>query len=251
MLTAAALLAALQTGQPLPGRHVLVTAHADDETISCAGLLSSVRDARIVQVTTGAPGHDRAVSDRRRRERTQALHAGRWPVLVLESFIPGREAYLALESLSALVDHALATTDVVWTHPYEGGHLDHDTAAYVVQRVAPKRSVLAMEFASYHCLAHGERFGTFWPDALCPAVHVPLSAEVLQRKRAAMAAYGSQAHILRKFPRPEVEAYRQAPVYDFSRPAPAPRCRWDVKGYTPTSAEWRRVIAQEELRCAS
>ncbi len=251
MLTARDVLAALVDGRPVPGRHVLVTAHADDESISCAQLLSCVTDARIVQLTTGAPNKDRAVVEQRRRERAAALLAGGWPWPVLEGRVPGREAHQHTDVLGRIVAEMVADADVVWTHPYEGGHLDHDTAAWLVQRACLTAPVLHMEFASYHCTADGQCFGDFVPDWRLASARIVLPSDVLARKRAALAAYVSQASILRKFPEPEVEAYRQAPVYDFSRPSPAARCRWDVKGYTPKTAAWRALLAGQEMPCAS
>src|SRR6202011_3511770 len=40
---------------------------------------------------------------------------------------------------------------VIYTHPYEGGHADHDSAAFVVaQASALEGNIPIMEFASYH-----------------------------------------------------------------------------------------------------
>ena len=102
-----------------------------------------------------------------------------------------------------------------------------------------------MEFASYHGLAgRKSAFGVFWPDRSVPSVTISLTGERLAKKFAAIAAYGSQAHILRKFPAWQVEPYRVAPVYDFRKPSPPPFCRWDMRSYQPSTAEWRAVIAE-------
>lgn len=236
-------LALLERDGPLPGRHVIVTAHPDDETISMGGALSRMQDAVIVQLTTGAGAGDAEAAQRRRGERAAAFAAAKWPWPVLDACMPDCEAHRSARALMQLVWAAVAGADAIWTHPYEAGHLDHDTAAWIVQRVYPKQ-VARMEFASYHCTRQAQVFGEFWPDTAVEAIAVTLEGDVLARKRAAMAAYGSQAAILRKFPRPEIEAYRVAPMYDFTKPAPPPRCRWDVKGYRPTTREWRRLLAE-------
>lgn len=237
------LLRAIARGDRLAGRHVIVTAHPDDETVSCAGLLSAVEDAVIVQLTTGAPLTDLATATQRRHERDAAMAAGSWPWPVIDAGVPGREAHRSLTALRRLLAVALKGADAVWTHPYEGGHLDHDTAAWLVQRMAG--AVPRFEFASYHCNAKTQTFGDFWPDATSPTVRVNLTTDTLARKMAAVAAYVSQASILRKFPKLDVEAYRAAPVYDFQQPSAPPRCRWDVKGYQPSTRVWRKAVAAE------
>ncbi len=247
MLTVATIFAALLAGTRLPGRHVVVTAHADDETVSCASVLQHVptHAAQLVQITTGAPAGSELMAQRQ-QERAAALAAldCRWSVV--DGAVPGREAHRHLWSLLAVVQDAIADADVVWTHPYEGGHLDHDSAAWLVQTACARRdpAPLRLEFASYH--SHAGRhstFGAFWPDLTVAQVVVPLTGDARTRKHAALAAYASQAHILRKFPTPDREPYRVARVYDFTRPAAPPFARWDTRSYQPTTAAWRQMVA--------
>ncbi len=234
----------------MTGRHLLITAHPDDETISASFLLSMADSLAILQLTDGvsldvADREDQARG--RRRERDAAGSAAGWPWPVHECNVAGREAHRHLRLLLEIVLDALTGVEAVWTHPYEGGHLDHDTAAWLVQTACagmtspPNR----MEFASYHATATGYAFGTFWPDTR--EWGHGLSGVVWARKQAALACYTSQAHILRKFPQPDREVYRPAPTYDFSKPAPPPRSRWDVKGYAPSTADWRAAVAQMGL----
>lgn len=239
MITSAALLAALLAGQSLRGRHVIVSAHPDDETISAFAVRDQAEAVTIVQLTDGVP------PDASRRDTHVAMRtlerAAAVSHVVIDGGVPGRDAHQHLAHLSALLRPVLADADVVWTHPYEGGHLDHDTAARLVQALAPAH--LRMEFASYYMRAdRRSSFGSFAQDAPAP-VSVRLSGDRRVRKQAALDAYPSQAHILRKFPDPMRETYRAAPTYDFTRPAPAPLCRWDVKGYLPSTAAWRAAIA--------
>lgn len=242
-------LSSLLTGGLLRGRHVLVTAHPDDELVSASAVLFAAADLTIVQLTdgvhldvTGRAGQ----SALRIQERTAALAVAGCRPHVIDGGVAGREAHTHLASLLTLVCDALVDADAVWTHPYEGGHLDHDSAAWLVQTACADRpSPARLEFASYH-LSNGIRkqtFGAFWPDPSVREVAITLSATAFTRKRAGLAEYSSQAHILRKFPTPDREPYRVAPVYDFTRVVPPPFCRWDVKGYLPTSSTWRQAIA--------
>jgi len=249
MLTARAIFAALVAGTPVPGRHIVVTAHPDDETISFGGALPLLADVALVQLTDGVS----RTTDReaqiagRRRERDAAVQVlGLHPHRVHDAAVGGRQAYQQLLPLLAIVRAAIADADVVWTHPYEGGHVDHDAAAWLVQTAVARspRTVLRLEFASYHSHAGKKStFGAFWPDPTVRAITVTLTGDRLARKLAAIAAYASQAHILRKFPTVAREPYRVAPGYDFTRPAPPPQSRWDSRGYRPTTADVRLACA--------
>lgn len=246
-----ALLSELAGAGVVQGRHVVVTAHADDEVITFAAALRRLADAVIVQLTSGVSGHGsnyHAEVFQRRTERAAAAVAGGWSWPTLDGNVVAREASRHLRPLIALVASAVAGADVVWTHPYEHGHIDHDTAAWIVQRVCQDQ--IRMEFASYHATSDRQVFGAFFPCVSKGHVTARLSGLPLQRKRAALQAYASQAHIIRKFPVLDVEYYRVAPVYDFQKPAPPTVSRWDSKGYKPPMAEWRATIAAFEREAA-
>ncbi len=246
-----AILRALGSQAAVQGRHLVVLAHPDDEAISCAALLSlAVEHVRLVYLTNGVPSTTEApiepIVSARERERCEAARAAGWSWPARLAGYQAREAWAHQARLLALVGASLEGVGAVWTHPYEGGHLDHDTAAWLVQTATQGRDVARMEFASYyHGAGPRSVFGAFWPDPVSAAMTVDLTGPILARKRAAVAAYASQGFILRKFQTPEREAYRVAPVYDFTRPAAPPACRWDVKGYRPSSADWRARMAQQ------
>lgn len=248
-MTADKILRTLARGGPIGGRHVLVTAHPDDETVSASALLSRLTWApTIVQITDGTQAADpcrQAMAQCRREERAAALAAAKWEgSTIVDAGIPGREAHRHIDGLVRVVQVAAAGADAVWTHPYEHGHLDHDTAALVVALALDGLAArpARMEFASYFMASSGRSvFGDFWPDDACPTVPVKLTATELARKRAAVWAYASQAGILRKFRTPGLERYRAAPAYDFTAPAAVPMTRWDVKGYLPATTEWRAL----------
>ncbi len=231
-MTATDVLERVTQHQPVPGRHLVLVAHPDDEVISACAALCCLTDVVIVQLTQD--------TDAREDERAAAQQAAGWSFPVQMGGTSFRQAHQSAGRLWRLVSDLLPV-DVLWTHPYEGGHLDHDTAAWIGQTV--DGGCLRLEFASYHATETGQTFGEFWPDAKCPSAPVRLG-KWWDRKRAALAAYESQAHIVRKFRHLEWEVYRQAPIYDFTLPAPPPRARWDVKGYQPSTAVWRETIAK-------
>jgi LmbE family N-acetylglucosaminyl deacetylase len=244
VVTSEIVLAALLAGRSIPGRHLLITAHPDDETISAFAVRDQAETVTIVQLTDGVHTDTPHREDKvavRMQERAAAVSGD-----VVDLGLPGRDAHLFLAVIIERLRPLLTAVDAVWTHPYEGGHLDHDTAAWLAQTLCPA-SVLRMEFASYYMRSARESvFGDF-AQREPSAVTVVLAGDRGARKQQALDAYPSQAHILRKFRDPMVERYRQAPTYDFRHQPPAPLCRWDARGYQPSTAMWRQAIARQAV----
>jgi N-acetylglucosamine malate deacetylase 2 len=158
----------------------------------------------------------------------------RRPVAVL---VEGRLARLAFYEIpdGRLADHLatvierlaedLICVDAVLTHPYEGGHFDHDAAAFAVQAACARlarqggHAPARLEFASYHRVNGALRTGRFLDDPDHPEIVVPLTPEAARRKEAAFACHRSQTGNLALFGFGP-ERFRAAPTYDFSRPPP-------------------------------
>ena len=113
------------------------------------------------------------------------------------------------------------------THPYEGGHPDHDTCAFAVHtalRVLSGSSVSValppvVEAPFYHAGDGGRMHtGRFLYDEPGCECHVfELSAEEQANKQARLACFGSQAETLAQFSTTQ-EVFRFAPLYDFTLP---------------------------------
>jgi LmbE family N-acetylglucosaminyl deacetylase len=250
MITSGDVLRALSDGRPVPGRHLLVTAHPDDETISFGGALCLIADVRLVVMTHGVPPEsDPELVSQRLTEQRAAMVAGGWDIPVMAGILQARTLHDHLLEARWALSELMADVDVVWTHPYEAGHLDHDSCAWLVQDLCGTGGPLRMEFASYHATrATWHQFGVFWPDVDHPAVSVRYVGHEWRRKQAAIQAYGSQLRVLGKFPNWQVEHYRSAPWYDFTRPAPPSASRWDRRGtLTPTTAEWRAIVLRASI----
>lgn len=132
----------------------------------------------------------------------------------------------------------------VITHPYEGGHPDHDTCAFIVQcacqrlRRAGRPVPVRLEFASYHARDGDTARGVFWPAASCPERVVPLDARQLARKQAALAEFATQRAIIDSFPL-DPERLRPAPRYDFTRLPPPGEVLYDRFRWRVTGESWR------------
>ena len=137
-----------------------------------------------------------------------------------------RELKEAVHAL--LVEHR---PEVVLTHPYEGGHPDHDAVAFAVHAAAggmpaPARPAL-LEMAYYHDGAGGEVWGGF---AGHPGSAIVLDGPALARKHSMVGCYRSQERVLARFPL-NVERVRLAPDYDFTAAPPPGRFQYDAHGW--------------------
>jgi LmbE family N-acetylglucosaminyl deacetylase len=209
-------------------RVLIVAAHPDDEVIGMGGSLSGFRCLTIVSVSDGAPRKLfdwREVADLRRRELVAALcMAGVDESNLIRLEIPDQEVSNKLSWLSRRITTIVRQVrpDIVFTHPYEGGHPDHDACAFAchaaVELLAGSGTpvpVLA-EFTSYH-LKQGEiATGRFLPYPASEGQVVLLSEQQRIEKRRMMGCFASQSDVLRYFS-VDVERFRTAPVYDFSR----------------------------------
>jgi LmbE family N-acetylglucosaminyl deacetylase len=242
----------------------VIVAHPDDGILGLGGQLGEIRPLTLVHVTDGTP---RAADDARRagfasresyaqaraRELDRALAAaGVRHARSTELGITDQEAVHHLADLVKLLFSELAQVDVVLTHPYEGGHPDHDACSFAVQAActllwmtgaaAPWRA----EFACYH--AHEGRLlsGTFWDAPGCPERVITLDAPQRARKRAALDEFVTQRALIQSYPL-DVERLRRAPSYDFTQPPPPQEVLYEGHGCAISGSLWREQ-ARSALR---
>jgi LmbE family N-acetylglucosaminyl deacetylase len=245
----------------------IVVAHPDDETIGLGGHLSLfLRPPTIVHVTDGAPRDEkdahrwgfqdwREYAQARRQELYAALSvAGLGPENCQAWGVPDQQASWQLESLTARAVEMLRQLRpaVVFTHPYEGGHPDHDAVAFAVWaavrllEVEGEPPINRWEFTSYHAGPEGMTVGEFLPDASCPVTSIDLDAGQRERKSAMLACFRSQRTMLQAFPIGQ-ERVRPAPDYDFSA-APHPgRLFYENFGWGGIDGPRWRSLAQAAL----
>jgi LmbE family N-acetylglucosaminyl deacetylase len=248
--------ARLASGEAIDEPVALVVAHPDDETLFAGPALSRLTDLRLILVTDGAPedmgdAHRlgfatcEAYAAARRDELDAALAAlGATPDLRRYD-MPDQQAVHRLRELTDRLAADLAGTAVVLTHPYEGGHPDHDAVACAVARAVERLGPDAPAIVEFACYASfdGERvFWRFVDHVDRPAQARALSATDGARVEAALAAHASQRSVFGTL-RPDAERWRAAPAYDFTAPAPGETCLYDGFGWTLTSAKWRALAA--------
>lgn len=239
---------------------LIIAAHPDDETIG-AGVWMARRGGSlvtIVHVTGGSPrnpadAHAAGFESREEyaRVRLQELHAavalaGVMPDQCLCLDFIDQEAYLHLpeltERVAELVDRI--RPGIVLTHPYEGGHPDHDAAAFAVAQAAKlceRRGLRHYEFTSYHASPDGMVTGEFLGPAPGLTV-VRLTAAERELKGAMLGCFASQERVLRLFA-VDQEKFRIAPRYDFTQAPHEGALQYEKFGWGITGEQWRQRAA--------
>jgi LmbE family N-acetylglucosaminyl deacetylase len=244
-------------------RLVILSAHPDDETIGASAALGRIRNCQVCFLTDGAPRNPELRSAAGSRESYAAVRRGE-AVAALGCAGVAQDAITllgavdqeALEDCEALLDRFLAVIagfapDVIITHPYEGGHPDHDTAALVarlaMRRIASHPPVL-LEMASYHG-RDGRRIGGEFlmcvpsADPAEAGNTIELTTKERQRKTRMLACYASQEHVLRGLPLAP-ERLRVAPEYDFTQPPHSGQLWYERLGWRMSGAQWRQGAAK-------
>jgi LmbE family N-acetylglucosaminyl deacetylase len=242
----------------IPVRGVVIVAHPDDEVIGAGGRLARWRDVAVVNVTDGAPRDMRdaralglrtrdAYAAVRRAERRAALElAGIDTTRIHDLGVVDQEASGDLERLTLRVVECLRelAPDVVLTHPYEGGHPDHDATAFAVHaaialmRRRGARAPVVVEGSSYHLGAGGIVTGSFLPHPRRRVHATRLDAASAAMKSRMLARHVTQRATLQSF-RSDIEPIRLAPAYDFSRAPHEGRLFYEHFPWGIMGAEWR------------
>lgn len=241
-------------------RVVVLAAHPDDETIGASAVLARYPQTQVVYLTDGAPrntklwppkmsGSRQEYAALRLQEAACALaHAG---IAAEQIFWLGGVDQEAICEANALVSRLSEflrefVPDVLITHPYEGGHPDHDCAALIAQ-LAPaclgREAPEVVEMTSYHARRGRCVTGEFLPAQPSPEIEFHFSEGDRERKRKMMDEYKSQRLVLENFPISS-ERLRIAPAYDFSQPAHEGTLWYECMGWEMTGARWRELAAK-------
>ncbi|MFN2635409.1 MAG: PIG-L deacetylase family protein [Gemmatimonadaceae bacterium] len=238
---------------------LVVVAHPDDEAIGAGGLLSGLPDAVVAHVTDGAPRDDRYAlmkgfqtreeyARARRREVANALaHAGITPERCRGlGYVDGEASSHLLElvfDVADLMDEV--KPDIVLTHPYEGGHSDHDATAFAVHlacgilRRDNAPAPIVLELTSYHNFSGVRRVFSFLPFIGTDERTIQLTEAEKALKKRMYEEFASQQQVLERFPI-DIERFRPAPRYLFTRAPHEGQLDYERFCTMITGAQWRK-----------
>ena len=247
----------------IAARMLLVAAHPDDETIGLGAQLHRCTDLLLLHLTDGAPRNlvdarrhgfedAAAYAGARGRELAAALATGgvRARTLTFARADQGlwRELVDVTRQLTALLQEC--RPEILVTHAYEGGHPDHDSAAFACQLAVaalPAQSQpVRLEFAGYNAADGSLRWGRFIYRSDRQVWEIDLTAEEIERKAAMLACFTTQAEVLRSISL-SPEYLRPAPDYDFTQPPHAGALWYEGQDWGAKGTDWREA-AREALQ---
>ncbi len=243
----------------------VIVAHPADEVVGAGCLISKLVDVTVLHITDGAPQDMRDAKTAGFEKRSEYAEARRNECLaalamahVLEDRVVdfGITDHCAAQCLTDLTKKIAAflqqsESDIVVTHPYEGGHPDHDATAFathaalrLLKQNGFKPPVL-FEMALHPGRDFKARVPEFLPGFERETTTLLLDERARKLKQRMLACLETQRESLRVSP-VGAEKYRQPLGYDFSAPPQDGKLHYENFDWAPRRDQWQS-LAREAL----
>jgi N-acetylglucosamine malate deacetylase 2 len=239
----------------------VIVAHPADEVVGAGCLISKLVDVTILHITDGAPPEDALAAgfnarhdyaQARRQECLAALAIAKVPAdQVVDFAIADHGAAHCLAALTKKITTFLqqSAADIVVTHPYEGGHPDHDATAFathaalrLMKQNGFKPPVL-FEMALHPSTDFKAKLSEFLPGSEREMTTLLLDERAQKLKERMFACFQTQRESLDASP-VGPEKFRQAASYDFSAPPQDGRLHYENFDWAPRRDEWQSLARQ-------
>ena len=241
-------------------RCVVIVAHSFDELIGAGALISRLRDVTVLYVTNSARAQETSQESSPEQVKSKNVDDVCVSALALANVPSDRVVEFAISDIRE--PHALAdlakrlsafllrfSPDVVLTHPYEGGHPDHDATAFATH--AALRLMRSNGFeapALFEIALHPSKDGErreldFLPGQWHETTTFVLDEEMRKLKRRMFECVSVQERNLKGTTLGR-EKFRRSPNYDFSTAPNAGRPAYEDFYRGMTGIEWQSIAQQ-------
>jgi LmbE family N-acetylglucosaminyl deacetylase len=241
----------------------VIVAHPADEIVGAGCLISKLVDVTVLHITDGAPCdmHDAKAAgfeersgyaEARRQECLAALALANVPEdRVVEFAITDHCVANCLADLTKKITTFLqqSAADIVVTHPYEGGHPDHDATAFAthaalrLMKESGFRPPVLFEMALHPSEDFKAKLLEFLPGSERETTTLLLDTRAQERKQRMLACFETQRESLEASP-VGPEKFRQPPAYDFSVPPHDGKLHYENFDWAPRSDEWQSLVSK-------
>ena len=242
----------------------VIVAHPADEVVGAGCLISKLVDVTVLHVTDGAPrdmedaeaaGFSELAdyAQARRDECLAALALANVPEdRVVDFAIADHRAAHCLTDLTKKITTFLqhSAADIVVTHPYEGGHPDHDATAFATHaalrllKESGFRPPVVFEMALHPSPDFKAKLPEFLPGSERETTTLLLDERAQELKQKMFACFATQRESLQISP-VGPERFRQPLKYDFTMPPQRNgKLFYENFPWAPRSEEWQSLAAK-------
>lgn len=241
----------------------VIVAHPADEVVGAGCLISKLVDVTVLHITDGAPSDMQDAKAAGFEERSDYAQARRQECLaalaianvpedrVVDFSITDHCAANCLADLTKKITTFLQQSgaDIVVTHPYEGGHPDHDATAFATHaalRLMKEngfRPPVLFEMALHPSEDFKAKLSEFLPGSKRETTTLLLDERAQELKRRMLACFETQRESLEVSP-VGPEKFRQPSAYDFSAPPQDGKLHYENFDWALRSDEWQSLASK-------